>query len=722
MTTSERQLEILAPVGSVESFYAAVNAKADAVYLGLDNFNARAKAEGFNENNISDIVNYAHLFDVKVYITVNTLIKDSEIDDFIKMVEVCYNAHVDAFITQDLGMGMLIKKLFPNITLHASTQMGIHNLDGAKFIEKLGYKRVILSREARLEDIIDIKNNTNLEIEYFVQGALCVCFSGNCYLSSIKDGNSGNRGKCHQLCRLKYKFNGISGYFLSPKDLCLIDNLQALIDAGVGSFKIEGRLKRPSYVAACVKAYRLALLGKDTKQALSDIQKCFSRGSYNTSAYLNGNDNIINDSNSSEIGTKIGKVIKVEPFKNLYKVTIESRVPLNSGDGLRIMGTNVTTLGIGNATQNGNSYSIITNKQNIEKGSEVFKTTDIEFEKAIISPTRKLKVDFDILAYANEPLKMTLTCKGLSINIVGEPLNKADNRPIDKLFIKNQIKFDNLPFEIGNITFETDGVFIAKSQFNKTRRQAIAKLFEKLTYNTINKTLSEEEVREAKQSYINSFNNFNNSESYIIIDEATKDYPLDKNIIFSPKNYDNRFIEGLIRPNGKIFLDLPIVATKKDIKKLDEFICLLDDKFKCKVGIVANNYYALKYLNKRPIIIGTGLNVYNTITAGVYAKLSVYDIIASPETVANEKLLSYRGNLPLMTMVHCPYKHNKLSSCEKCSYNLSPIVYTDERGNRYRITRKKVVNCQFELRFDDNNLYNRLLPQKNSRNATDLRK
>ncbi len=722
MTTSEKQLEILAPVGSVESFYTAVNAGADAVYLGLNNFNARAKAEGFNEQNIADIVNYAHLFDVKVYITVNTLIKDNEIDDFVKMVEVCYNAHIDAFIVQDLGMGMLIKKLLPCATLHASTQMGIHNLDGAKFLEKLGYKRVILSREAKLEDIIDIKNNTKLEIEYFVQGALCVCFSGNCYLSSIKDGNSGNRGKCHQLCRLKYKFNGKSGYFLSPKDLCLIDNLQALIDAGISSFKIEGRLKRPSYVATCIKAYRLALSGKDTKQALSDIQKCFSRGDFNTSAYLNGNDNIINDSNSSEIGTKIGKVIKVEPFKSLYKITIESRVPLNFGDGLRIVGNNVTTLGVGNATQNGNTFSIITNKPNIENGSEVFKTTDIEFEKSVIPHIRKLKVDFDIKAYANEPLKMTLTCKGLSITVVGETLKKAENRPIDELFIRNQIKFDNLPFEIGNIAFETDGVFIAKSQFNEIRRQAIAKLYEKLTYNAINKTLSEKELREAKLSYINYFNGFNNDESYVIIDEYVKNFPLDKNIIFSPNTYNNRVIEGLIRPNGKIFLDLPIVATKKDIKKLDEFIRLLDDKFKTKVGIVANNYYGLKYLNERPVIIGTGLNVYNTVTAGVYANLSVYDIIASPETVGDEKLLCYRGNLPLMTMVHCPYKHNKLSSCDKCSENLFPIIYTDERGNCYRISRKKVVNCQFELRFYDNNLYNKLISVKKRRFVTDLRK
>ena len=206
-----KKVEILAPVGNYEMLETAIANNADAVYLGLENFNARAKADNFNSDNIRETVKLCHLYGIKVYITVNTLIADTEMDSVIQMIEKAHMANVDAFIIQDIGLVSMLKQKYPNIELHASTQMGVCNEYGAKVLEKLGFSRVVVARETTLEDIRRIKKETNLEIEAFIQGALCVCYSGSCYISSVLKNKSGNRGECLQLCRLPYKLleNGI---------------------------------------------------------------------------------------------------------------------------------------------------------------------------------------------------------------------------------------------------------------------------------------------------------------------------------------------------------------------------------------------------------------------------------------------------------------------------------------------------------------------------------
>lgn len=223
-----KNVEILAPVGSKEMLEVAIASGADAVYLGLENFNARAKADNFSSENIRQSIKRCHLFGIKVYITVNTLISDNEIDDVLSMIEKAYIARADAFIVQDIGLAKFMKERFPNIELHASTQMGVCNAKGAKILEKLGFSRVVVARETTIEDIKQIKSQTNLEIEAFVQGALCVCYSGSCYLSSKLKNKSGNRGECLQLCRLPYKLIESGkikkqGYLLSTRDISLLD-------------------------------------------------------------------------------------------------------------------------------------------------------------------------------------------------------------------------------------------------------------------------------------------------------------------------------------------------------------------------------------------------------------------------------------------------------------------------------------------------------------------
>ena len=262
-------LEVLAPVGNIPSLKAAICAGADAVYLGLDLFNARIKANNFNKDNISTWVDYCHLFGVKVYLTFNTNIKQSERDIFASYVDIAAKAGVDAFIVTDLGCLDILKRY--DIPLHGSTQIGVHNLAGAKVLEDLGFTRVVLARETLSSDIAEIRKNTKLEIEHFVHGALCVCFSGACLMSSMMSGDSGNRGRCNQPCRLKYSssFSSKESYLLSPKDQCLIDKVKELSGLGVDSLKIEGRLKQPHYVGEVVSEYSKAveylLLGRHDK-------------------------------------------------------------------------------------------------------------------------------------------------------------------------------------------------------------------------------------------------------------------------------------------------------------------------------------------------------------------------------------------------------------------------------------------------------------------------
>ncbi|MBO5713821.1 MAG: U32 family peptidase, partial [Clostridia bacterium] len=318
-------MKLLSPAGNMESLITAVYNGADEVYLGINDFNARNNIDGFTLETLEQAVDFAHIYNVKVYLAINILFTNEELNDAVSTVVKAYNLGVDAFIIQDLGLIKILSKDYPKIELHASTQMGIHNLEGVKYLEQFGVKRVVLSRETPLAEIKRIRKNSNVEIEYFVQGALCVCFSGNCYLSSRLFNESGNRGKCKQPCRLPYKLkhNGKvikNGYLLSAKDFNMINRLKDLQDAGVDSLKIEGRARRPFYVGAVTREYKNALLG--LKVNPENIKLAFNRNY--TEGYFNSNGEIIS-SIQSHIGVSLGKVSKVINGKKFNQVYIETK-------------------------------------------------------------------------------------------------------------------------------------------------------------------------------------------------------------------------------------------------------------------------------------------------------------------------------------------------------------------------------------------------------------
>lgn len=251
-----KKVELLAPCGSYESFLAAVNAGADAVYLGGREFGARAYAENFSEEELVSVIRQAHLFGVKVYLTVNTLVKDREFSRIYGYIQPLYEAGLDGVIVQDMGVLGFLKEYFPDLKFHASTQMTITGIYGASYLKEAGCERIVPARELSLEEIKYIKEKVPVEIEAFIHGAMCYCYSGQCLMSSMIGGRSGNRGRCAGPCRLPYKTAGKDGYFLSLKDMNTLEHIPELIEAGIDSFKIEGRMKKPEYVAGVVSVYR----------------------------------------------------------------------------------------------------------------------------------------------------------------------------------------------------------------------------------------------------------------------------------------------------------------------------------------------------------------------------------------------------------------------------------------------------------------------------------
>lgn len=281
-------MKILSPAGSYESMVAAVKTGADAVYLGLDSFNARAGAENFTEENLKDAVFYCHKRGVEVFVTLNTLVYDNEIATVTKLIDVIYNSLADGVIVQDLGVAKLVRKIAPELRLVASTQMTVNNLAGVKLLEKEGFDTVVLPRELSRAEIEKIRKATDLNIEVFAHGALCVCYSGQCLMSSFIGERSGNRGKCAQPCRMFYETQQKKGALISPKDLMLLDYLPELEEMGVDVIKLEGRLKSKYYTAAVTDVYRRALdSGEVNEEDYAIIEASFNRGGY-TPAYYDG--------------------------------------------------------------------------------------------------------------------------------------------------------------------------------------------------------------------------------------------------------------------------------------------------------------------------------------------------------------------------------------------------------------------------------------------------
>ncbi len=482
--------ELLAPVGGKEALTAAVENGADAVYFGGKIFSARQYASNFTCEELEWAIDYAHVRGVKAYVTVNTLIKDFELEEACEYLQFLCNSGADAVIVQDLGILRLLREQLPELPAHASTQMTIHNIEGAKFLEDMGVKRVVLARELSLEEIKRIKSETSIEIETFIHGALCFSYSGQCLFSSMIGGRSGNRGYCAQPCRKKYRLGGEEGYLLSPKDLNMSENIGALVEAGIDSLKIEGRMKRHEYVAGVVRIYRKLIeryfeapenfqVSESEKHMLLQL---FNRGF--TTGYFFGNpgSKLMSREYPHNIGTELGTVAGYDDRKKLLSLSLKA--PLRVGDGIGTGGGEgivVRSMYVNNqrVSAAGSGLVKIPFDVEIDKGSAVFKTYDSRLMDYLEAKSiRKIPVKMYVKARIGEPVELCINDDENEVIVHGGLVSRAESKPVSKDSIASQLKkLGNTVFEAQEIAFEMDdNIFIPVSELNSLRRVAVAQL------------------------------------------------------------------------------------------------------------------------------------------------------------------------------------------------------------------------------------------------------
>ncbi len=701
------KIELLAPVGNMQSLISAINGGADAIYLGLSDFNARANFENFTRENLKEAVSKAHLFGVKAYLTLNILFKDEEVMQVLSLVRFALDCKIDAFIVQDIGIANLLSKNFEGIELHASTQMGLHNLEGAKFIESLGFKRIVLSRETPLSEIKRIHENTKLEIEYFVQGALCVGFSGNCYLSSLLAGASGNRGKCKQFCRLKYKINGgAEGYYLSTKDFCMLESLKELVDCGVVSLKIEGRARRPAYVATAVQTYRKVIdeSFKFDKEDIENLKKVFNRGEF-ISGYFKGEKIIYSDA-QNHIGLPIGSVENFKKGKRFNEILISSSHNLQKGDTIKLFekSREVCTISPVDIRNVGKDRYIFTTTAMAKKGQIVRLIVDGKFEEKVLNKERKIEFDAKVQALDNLILNVTLIANGESVSQSFENvLSVAKSQPLTQNDLFQTFNKCGDEFSLHNLTCEIGNVFIRKSDLNEARRVMLDKLKAHLTKKNEKKI----EVLERDNLIISTQKAAKNNKKIAFFDNLSKilEYSSEELnkfdfFVYSPAIYNFEDIKAVCQhfKGENIFLDMPLIATKEDITMLSQILDALPN-----LGVYATNYYALMMKSPSQTIIGSELNVLNSYAIDFYLKKGFKNIVLSKEDFDYENLMAEDGQLfidnrkpRLIYFKHCPIKEHFGGNCSSCKYR-DNISYS--LGNeRFTLERKKVVNCHFYLK------------------------
>lgn len=725
-------VELLSPVGDFDCLKAAVQNGANAVYFGGQLFNARYSARNFDKDGIREAVNYAKSRNVKINFTLNILLKNNEFDDAIDVVKYIYELGVDAVIVDDLGFAKYIIDNFPGMEVHGSTQMTIHNLEGAIALKNLGYSRVVLARESTLSDIDYICRNANIDIEAFVHGALCISYSGQCLFSSAIGGRSGNRGRCAQPCRMYYNMLETSdnvsyknigkGFLISPRDLCGLDFIPDLIKAGVKSFKLEGRMKTPEYVATVTRIYRkyidLALSDNDyivDKNDLHDLMLAFNRGGFSKGC-LGGDDNhdYVFEEKPSNQGLYIGNISKIDKKNGL--ISLKTNEPLDIGDTFLVQqedhkytiseilknGSHVKSAAIGDLVTIGRV------KGKLELGDKVFKINSSIISKEIkeFNSHEHVKIPLvaNFKALIGKPLELEVvsldepgnTYFGLSTTISNEiqPIEAISN-PISKERLIEQLnKTTDTNFEFKQINIEMDdNIYIPKiSSINALRRDALNTLYQKginnftriLPSKLPSTELVHQHVFPSIRTYSILLNSISNSMDYSSLKNVDRVYiPLK---FFIKKEFESKLLE--ISQFTDCYIDIPTIVRDNFrnvfYNNFDEKV----NKFNIK-GLVISNLsgieFMMKYVGKLDIVSKYTLNIYNNHTIDELKKVGVNRVTVSPELDTDNlidlcnnsslptEFLVY-GKLPVMHIQYCP-----LGKSNKCYPTCSMKCKTSNR-------------------------------------------
>lgn len=485
--------ELLAPAGNMEALKAAISNGCDAVYLGMQKFGARAYSDNFDMESLQEAVRYAHIRDVKVYVTMNTIVFEDEINDMQRQLQQLNEIGVDGVIVQDLAVFDYIVRNFTDMEAHCSTQMGIDDLEGTLLFKELGAKRVVLSREVPIEKVKEIKQAAKIPLEIFVHGALCVSYSGNCLMSGLIGYRSGNRGRCVGSCRKEYElFDKTTGkslgksYLLSTKDLNTIDYIDELKE--IDSLKIEGRMKEPAYVANVVSQYRAALDGKASAGNKNNLKKTFNRTF--TKGYLFHEDpkDLTNIRRPNNFGYEIGKVTGHR--SGMYEITLSQR--LNQNDIIRIdhdnEDVNLSVVKLydrdGNLINGADKVCYIRIKEKLSSGDVVYKTKDYLFykdlEDNLEKEFRRFRMDLKVYAYPDS--KLVIDAEGLgcsylyeSEEILGEAISNPTTR---EQVVKQLSRLNDTVFTLGDVEFEEYNAFIPVKMLNNARREIVQGLYD----------------------------------------------------------------------------------------------------------------------------------------------------------------------------------------------------------------------------------------------------
>lgn len=675
--------EILAPVGNYDMLYAGLAAGADSFYLSLDEFGARAYAENFTIENIKDVIDLVHLFGKRVFITMNTLIKDSEMAKAISYVEKLYQYGTDGLIIQDIGFFSIIKDQVPGMELHASTQMAVREYYGAKYLASLGFDRIVIARETPIEEIRKIAT-LPCELEVFVHGSLCVSYSGECLMSSYFGGRSANRGRCAGPCRQKYQLisNGkvlADDYFLNMKDLNAIDNIDELLEIGVDCIKIEGRMKTAEYVYTAVSNYKSKIYENNYNK--NDLLDSSNRGY--TDGFIFGQNRdyiVLKDDNKHR---SVGKILSEKGKK--YFV---SNSNLNLGDNLEI------------TTDKGKKLPFTTTRA-YRAGEKIFldKYKDGKINSNVLmlnSTSLNQDLEEGLTRYKNLDVKLHFEAKiddypKLTIahgkhtatyihNVKGEKASKISIKEAD--IRENLSKFNDEIFEPSLIEVDIeDGIFLRKKDINQCRREAISLLCQEILKDYHRKafkiTLPEHKTKK----------NIKREKNIELLTNHVSRELLD--------DFDNVYIRSFDKKYAGLNLYLNLDSHDDyDIEKLLSYI--KENRIR---GVILNNYRDLYFIddfkdNDIEIRIGRYLNVFNSYAYDFYADLaeSIISSVESDFATINKQDLQVEalvyGRIELMNMRHCPFSVIKkcgLEGCRTCGFNNASMMSFD--GNEMKVIR-----------------------------------
>lgn len=692
-----KKLELLAPAGNMKGLKSAILAGADAVYIGGYVYSARGYADNFSNEEIIEAINYAHLYGVKIYVAVNTLVYDSEVETFMNYIDFLHKNNVDAIIIQDLGMLDLVHKTYPNLEIHASTQMHIHNIEGVKFAKKVGIKRVVLAREVSIDSIKEIKKQVDIDLEVFCHGALCVSYSGQCLMSSLIGGRSGNRGVCAGTCRLPYDLVTLKDnrqivlnkdkYLLSMKDLNTLEHIDKLIESGVSSLKIEGRMKREEYIYLVVSIYRRAIDNYYATSKLSisnkdiiELKKIYNRMFTKGYLFNEENNKVINQYRPNHQGIKIGTVIKRIKDEVFIKLTDTIR----QGDGIRILNKKADVgLQLNNFYSNkklikeASSDAIISFKinDNVDIGDIVLKTSDI---KQLQDITDKLKQDirkvkikgyFEAKIGHKMCLKITDSKNTIIVNC-NHDVEMAKTNPVSAEQIRKQLnKLGNTIYEFSELELNIDNdIFISIKDINDLRRNAISNLNNERLYKT----------HYIKCDYKIDIGNFPKEKNLNYLINSEKQYIRIKDKKIKTIYTDNLELFNKIKNDTRVIYKLPIV--------INTFNNYNGDLLVGELGSI--NYY------NNNLITDFSLNITNSYTVAFLHSLGVKKITLSYELdikqikeIVNNYKSRYKS-IPNLEVIIYGYEEMMISKFKLLSFykqNSDNIYLKDRYQKLYRV-------------------------------------